>query len=38
LLCAAHHALLHAGLITITGDADEHLTITGDKRDLAFKL
>lgn len=38
LLCTAHHQLLHAGLITITGNADEHLTIVGDKRDLAFKL
>ena len=37
-LCPAHHALEHAGKITISGNADEHLTITGDKKYLEFKL
>lgn len=37
-LCPCHHALVHAGRIQISGNADEHLTITGDKKDLAFKL
>ncbi len=37
-LCVAHHALVHAGRITITGNANEHLTIKGDKKDLRFKL
>jgi hypothetical protein len=37
-LCVAHHQLLHAGLIAISGNADEHLTITGEKKYLAFKL
>jgi len=37
-LCLAHHRLEHAGRITISGNADEHLTITGSKADLSFKL
>lgn len=37
-LCVRHHQLLHAGLITIAGDADVHLTITGDRKYLRFKL
>ncbi len=37
-LCVAHHALVHAGRITITGNANEHLTILGDAKDLRFKL
>jgi hypothetical protein len=37
-LCPAHHALEHAGKITISGNADEHLTITGAKEYLEFKL
>lgn len=37
-LCVKHHQYLHGGLITITGDADVHLTITGDARYLRFKL
>jgi len=37
-LCVAHHRLEHAGRITITGNADDELTILGDKRDLGFKL
>ncbi len=38
LLCPAHHSLLHAGRITISGDANEHLDIRGSRKDLAFKL
>lgn len=38
LLCPAHHALRHAGKISISGNADEHLTITGDRKYLEFKL
>lgn len=37
-LCVAHHQLEHAGKIHISGNADEHLTITGDKAVLSFKL
>ena len=37
-LCRGHHAMVHAGRITISGDADDELIITGDKADLAFKL
>lgn len=37
-LCQAHHALVHAHKITISGDADDELIITGDKKDLAFRL
>jgi hypothetical protein len=37
-LCPAHHALEHAGKITISGNADDELTITGDKAYLEFKL
>lgn len=37
-LCPSHHQFVHSGRIQITGNADEHLTITGDKRDLSFKL
>ena len=37
-LCVQHHQLVHAGLITITGDADVHLTITGDAKYLRFRL
>lgn len=37
-LCPAHHAMEHAGRITISGNADEHLTITGDVEALKFKL
>lgn len=37
-LCAAHHAMEHAGRITISGNADEELVITGARKDLAFKL
>lgn len=37
-LCPGHHALVHAGRIAISGDANDELIITGDKKDLAFKL
>lgn len=37
-LCVAHHQLEHAGKIHISGNADEHLTIAGDKAALSFKL
>lgn len=37
-LCVGHHSLVHAGRITISGNANEHLTIHGSKADLAFKL
>lgn len=37
-LCPGHHALVHAGRITISGNADEHLDIQGSKADLSFKL
>jgi hypothetical protein len=30
--------MLHASLIQISGNADEHLTITGDAKLLRFKL
>lgn len=37
-LCVAHHQLVHAGRIQISGNADEELIITGDRLDLEFKL
>jgi hypothetical protein len=37
-LCVAHHQLVHGGKITISGNADDHLTIEGDKALLKFKL
>ncbi len=37
-LCARHHQMQHAALIDIQGNADEHLTITGDARLLRFRL
>jgi hypothetical protein len=37
-LCAGHHSLVHLGKIDISGNADEHLTITGERKYLAFKL
>lgn len=37
-LCVAHHQLEHAGKITLSGNADEELIVTGDKRYLEFKL
>lgn len=37
-LCASHHSMVHLGKIQIHGNADEHLTITGDTDSLRFKL
>ncbi len=37
-LCPAHHALVHAGVIRITGNADDELIIKGDRKHLEFKL
>lgn len=36
-LCVKHHQFVHAALIHIDGDADVHLTITGDMTLLRFK-
>lgn len=38
LVCPTHHALQHAGKISISGNADEHLVITGARKYLAFRL
>lgn len=38
LLCASHHRLVHDGLITISGNANEELIIHGDRKFLEFKL
>lgn len=37
-LCVKHHQLVHASLIQIAGNADEHLDITGEAKYLRFKL
>jgi 5-methylcytosine-specific restriction endonuclease McrA len=37
-LCPSHHHMVHLGKITITGNADDELVITGSRKDLAFKL
>lgn len=37
-LCPDHHRLAHAHIITISGNADEELIITGDTDALRFKL
>ena len=37
-LCADHHALEHAGVITISGNADEEIIVTGDVDRLRFRL
>jgi hypothetical protein len=37
-LCVAHHRLEHAGRISISGNADDELVITGDPKDLRFRL
>ena len=37
-LCVAHHALQHAGKISISGNADEELIMKGDRKWLAFRL
>ena len=38
LLCTDHHRLEHAGEITIRGNADKALVITGDVDALKFRL
>jgi 5-methylcytosine-specific restriction endonuclease McrA len=37
-LCADHHRLRHAGIITIAGNADEEIIVTGDVDRLRFRL
>lgn len=37
-LCVDHHQLEHAGIITITGNADEEIIVTGDVDRLRFRL
>jgi hypothetical protein len=37
-LCIGHHQLVHASKITISGDANDHLTIKGKREYLAFRL
>lgn len=37
-LCKDHHALEHAGIISISGNADEEIIVTGDTDRLRFRL
>ena len=37
-LCLDHHRLEHAGTITITGDADVEIVVSGDIDRLKFRL
>lgn len=37
-LCVDHHRLEHAGIITISGNADEEIIVTGDVDRLRFRL
>ncbi len=37
-LCRSHHQLRHAGIISIGGDADRELIVTGDIDRLRFRL
>ncbi len=37
-LCTDHHRLRHAGVISIDGDADEEIIVTGDVDRLRFRL
>ncbi len=37
-LCADHHSLQHAGVIHISGNADEEIIVTGDVDRLRFRL
>lgn len=37
-LCQEHHQLRHAGIIGISGNADEELIVTGDTERLKFRL
>lgn len=36
-LCAGHHALVHAGVLVIEGDADHEVTVTGDDFDFVAR-
>lgn len=38
LLCVSHHRLEHAGTITISGDADVEIVVSGDIDRLKFRL
>jgi 5-methylcytosine-specific restriction endonuclease McrA len=38
LLCQDHHRLRHAGVIQISGNADEEIIVTGDLDALRFRL
>lgn len=37
-LCVDHHALVHAGEIQISGNADEEIIVTGNVDALRFRL
>ena len=37
-LCHEHHQLQHAGVIRISGNADEEILVTGDVDSLRFRL
>lgn len=37
-LCVDHHSLLHAGVIHISGNADDEIIVTGDVDRLRFRL
>lgn len=37
-LCREHHQLQHAGIIHITGNADDEIIVTGDVDRLRFRL
>lgn len=37
-LCKSHHDLRHAGVIRISGNADEEIIVTGDVNALTFRL
>lgn len=37
-LCQSHHQLEHAGIISISGNADEEIIVAGDRDRLKFRL
>ena len=37
-LCPSHHRLRHAGVIHVSGNADEEIIVTGDVDRLRFRL
>jgi len=37
-LCTDHHRLQHAGIISISGNADEEIIVAGDRDRLKFRL